>query len=331
MPTNRGVFYYARQVTFSLLTISLVSCGMVQKMAVKTTSDMLFDAAKEIETEANWEIFKDGVPGNLKMMEGMLYVEPGNRKLLVGLSKGYTGYAFAVSETQYLPDLLKEKESPYRAQLLANYTKGLNFGLRFLEESGIKFDDLKKMMSEDGGIIRLLDKELDDTRLDKEGVIFTAQSMGSLILLQKDEMALVALLPIVKGLFDWVCLKDPNINYGACDMFQAAYEAGRPKMLGGNPEKGKAMFKQLFQKHPHNWLARIAYIRFYVIPMSEEDEFKKEMAFLESMREKYLAQIPWKGGNEQVEPEFANKALYLYQTIAIKQYEMIKTAAKGLF
>ena len=55
---------------------------------------------------------------------------------------------------------------------------------------------------------------------------------------------------------------------------------GRPKMLGGDPVKAKGLFKALINKYPHNWLARIAYLRFYVIPMVDEEEFKREMDYL---------------------------------------------------
>ena len=61
-------------------------------------------------------------------------------------------------------------------------------------------------------------------------------------------MGLVSNLPIVKGLFDWVCSKSPNINFGACDIFYGAYQAQRPLMLGGNPEKGKEIFLKVEKK-----------------------------------------------------------------------------------
>lgn len=306
------------------------SCGLVQKVAVNTTSDMLFDATKEIETEGNWEIFKDGVPGNLKMMEGMVYLQPKNKKLLVGLAKGYTGYAFAVTETLYIPDQFKDRESNLRYQLLANYTKAVDFGFKFMELNGVSFEDLKQNINVDQGIIKLLDKNFDDSTLDLEGVLYTAQSLGSLIFLQKDQMKMVSLLPIVKAMFDWVAMKRPDINYGTCDLFFAAYEAGRPKMLGGDPVKGKNLFKAMINKYPNNWLARIAYLRFYIIPMADEEEFKKEMDYLKNMREKYLAHIPWREKGEPAMPEFQDKGLLLFQTIAIKQYEMLKSIEKDL-
>lgn len=317
-------------VLVALAMLVMSSCGMVQKIAVSTTADMLFDATKEIETEANWEIFRDGVPGNLKMTEGMVFVQPKNEKLLVGLAKGYAGYAFAVNETEYLPDMLRDKESGYRYQMLSNYSKSVDFGLKFLEVNDIDFDDLKKSMNEENGVVNLLDKNLGDSTLELEGVLYTAQSLGSLIFLQKESMTMITLLPIVKGMFDWVCLKKPEINYGTCDIFAGAYEAGRPKMLGGNPAKGKEIFKNLIQKYPNNWLIRISYLRFYVIPMSEEDEFKKEMAFLKTAREKFQANIGWKPKGTVVAPEFQDKGLLLFQTIAVKQYEMIKSVEKDL-
>jgi len=311
----------------------LGGCGLVQKVAVGTTADILFDGTKEIETESNWELFKQGVPGNLKMMEGMLYLEPKNKKLLAGLTKGYAGYAFAVNETEYLQDLYtgKSDSSPHKIQLISNYSKALEFGLRFLEQRDVRFDDFKREMNNNNGIYNLLDKELSDSLLDLEGTLFTAQSLGSLIFLQQDSMTMVALLPIVKSMFDWVCSKKPDINYGACDIFYGAYEAGRPKMLGGNPQKGKQIFLDLIKKYKHNWLLRIAYIRFSIIPRGEQEEFQEQMKFFAKVHPMYIKHLGWKPLKTDPPDEFKDKGLLLYQTLGIKQYEILKKLENEIF
>ena len=85
------------------------ACGSLDKIAVNTVASILYDATYESEQENNWEQLKKGLPGNLKLMEGLRYLDPDNTDLLVSLVKGYTGQAFAVNETLYLDDYLADR------------------------------------------------------------------------------------------------------------------------------------------------------------------------------------------------------------------------------
>jgi hypothetical protein len=308
------------------------SCGMVQKVAVGTTGDLMFKSTGAIEKEGNWEFFRDGIPGNLKMMEGLVALEPRNEKLLVGLTKGFAGYAFTISETLSLNETLDGKDDgPIREQALNHYSRALEYGLRFLQEQDLSFVKLQEHVAKEGGIVSLLDKHLDyDDMADVEGVLFSAQSLGALILYQRDDMKLVALLPVVKGMFDWVCTHKPKINYGACDVFAGAYEAGRPRALGGNPDKGKEIFLKAIAEYPHNWLMRVTYLRYYVIPMSDEEAFNEQAKFLDSKYEAFKKRKVWNPRNER-DQEFSNDSLMLYQSIALKQFEIIKKYKTKLF
>ena len=177
---------------------------MMQIIVVDTTASLLADASKEIETEGNLEMFKKGLPANLKQMEGLLFLSPQNETMLVSLIKGYAAYAFVVSETEMMKfQLADEDEDPIvKEQYLQNYSRALSYGIKFLNLNGITYRDLQKEMGRANGITFLLDKKLDDTDLHYDGVLFTAQSLGSLILAQKDQMEMISQLPIVKSLFE---------------------------------------------------------------------------------------------------------------------------------
>lgn len=331
-PPSFTLFRSSKWGVFLIIIFMQLGCSsLVQKVAVGTTSNLLFDATGEIETEANWDIFAKGVPGNLKMMEGLLYLQPENKRLLAGLTKGYTGYAFAIYDTLSLEEeILGTDDGPMKKAALLNYSKAVEYGLRFFEAKGIKYSELQASVNKDGGVGTLLEKEFSDDILDLEGAFFTAQSLGGLIVHQRDDMLLVAQLPIVKGIFDWVCTKKPDINFGACDIFYGAYESGRPKALGGNPTKGKEHFLQAIAKNPHNWLTRTNYMRFYLVPMGEEAEFKKHLRFLEDAEEKFQTHNKWRPIKSQGE-EFTEKRLALYQAIALKQYEIFKKYKNKIF
>ena len=162
-------------------------------------------------------------------------------------------------------------------------------------------------------------------------MLFTAQSLGSLVNLQKDNISLISQLPIAKGMFDWVCLKEPSINYGTCDIFYAAYEAGRPTMLGGNPQKGKEIFLKAIAKHPHNWLIRTSYMQFYLIPQNDEEGFKEQMLALKVFHEEFNKFYIYDNQEKLELPWMREEGLRFYQTLSLKRYELINRFQKQFF
>lgn len=317
---------------FILTTLVVSSCSTMNKMAVSGSSSLLYSAGGEVESEANFEVFKSGIAANLMLMEGLLSSSPKNLNILAILTKGYAGMAFAINETQMNEEEWAELKSEHgKKQALLNYTRALNFGLRYLEEKDVRFSDILSKANEPQEIHHLLDKQLDTDKRDLETLMFTAQSLGALINLQKDNMTIVAQLPVAKTLFDWVCAKNPQINYGTCDIFNGAYEAGRPQMLGGNPQKGKEIFLRAIKKHPHNWLIRTAFIQYYLIPQNDEEGFKEQMAFLKTVYEQYENHYVYNAAAKAEAGWSHEEKLRLYQSLALKRYELINRFQKQFF
>lgn len=322
---------WAQYLALFSVVLSFTGCGSLQKAAVSTTAGLIYDASKEIETETNWELFKKGVPANLKFMEGLLEVDPDNEELLVSLVKGYAGYAYGVSETLALEEKLKGQTRSSHHQTLAHYSRAIQYALVYLSQKGVSYNDLQKATRSDAGLPGLLKKHLDaDSLKDRELVAFAAQAFAGYINLRRDEMSIVAQLPVAKGLFDWVCEAEPKINYGACDIFYAAYEAGRPKTLGGNPEKGKRLFLKALKKYPHNWLVRMSYVQYVILPQKDGKAYQEQKNYMKKwpqmMREnQYWA--PYAQGSSA----FENKGLGIYQSLALRRYEIIESHKSQIF
>lgn len=318
---------------FLAMTIlgSLLSCGTVQKAAVGTTAGLLFDAAYEMETEPDWEHLKDGIGPNLKMVEGLYYLAPEDDDLLVALVKGYTAYAFTVFETEALADQFADKANSSAAEKAKHfYSRAIQYGLKYFAEEGITWDDLVKATRDEKGVPGLLASKLPTNQRAFEAAVFFGQAIGGLINLNKDDMILVAQLPVAKGMFDWVCKEEPNINHGACDLFYGAYEAGRPKMLGGNPEKGKNIFLSAIKRNPTNWLARVAYLQYYVLPMFDEDEWAAQKKALDDAATIYREALVWRPGKDK-NPALGEDSLRAFQAVALKRWEIIRKYEKDLF
>ena len=318
-------------VTITLMTF-LSSCSTFNKTVVGSSSDLIYNSGNSLLGESNFEIFKSGVPANLILMEGLLSQSPKNQNLLAGLNKGYAGYAFAVNETLKIEEEWSEaKTEDGRKQALFNYTRSLNFGIRYLQEKGIEFIEIISRMNEPQAVHQILTKNLTSDKRDLEVVLFTAQSLAALINLQKDNMGFVSQLTAAKEMFDWICQKDPSINYGTCDVFYGAYEAGRPTMLGGNPKKGKEIFLKAISKHPHNWLLRTSYIQFYLIPQNDEEGFIEQMLALKIFNEEFNKYYIFDNASRVEGPWTREEGLRFYQTLALKRYELMTRFEKNFF
>ena len=313
------------------LGLFLSSCSSFNRVAINSASDLLYKAASAVETESNIDMLRLSLPGNLTLIEGLLSESKNNEEILATLTKGYAGFAYAINETDLLIDQWEGKSDLYnKQQALINYTKAVNFGIRYLKEKNIDFYDLKTKANDSAVVMHIFDKNLTDKKMDLETVMFTAQSLGSMINLQKDNIGLVAELPLVKSMFDWICMKNPSLYYGTCDIFNGMYEAGRPKMLGGNPEKGKDIFLKAISKHPHNWLIRVAFIQFYLVPQLDEEGFKVQMNTLKELHEPFTNSQIYSVEKNNYEWS-REEHLRFFQSLAMKRYELLEKYKAKLF
>lgn len=322
----------------SLLSLILIaffalsSCSFNQ-LAVSSSSGLLYDASLQGEAESNYAIFEKGIPGNLMLIEGLLSESPENKDLLLTLTKGYAGYAYIINETDLLNEEWSEAKSEIaKSQALLNYTRAFNFGLRYLKAQKVEFSDLLNRMNDTQGIPHLLEKHLSSDKKNLELVLFTAQSFAALVNLQKDNMSIIAQLPVAKAMFDWVCMKNPQINYGTCDIFYGAYEAGRPKMLGGNPEKGKEIFLRAIENHPHNWLIRTSYMQYYLIPQNDKDGFDLQMEYMKNKQTEFDNLYIYTSRSSTDDTSWSKESrLRLYQSLALKRTELMNKYQKQFF
>lgn len=315
-----------------LLTLTMiigVSCSMVKSIGVSSTASVMKEASTEANTEANFDMFVAGMPANIKMLESLWFTNQDNENLLTLLIKGYGGLGFGVSETLYLKDsILGNADSKYKEQALYHYTKAFDYGVRYFKNKGISIENLLDKEAA-GKLPSLMDKEFNDE--DMLAAFYFAQSWGSLINLQRDNVFLLANLGSVKAIMDWVCKRDANFESGSCMLFYAVYEAGRPAMLGGSLEKGKEIFLNFINKYPENLLARVAYIQFYIVPMMDEVLFAKEEEFL---TKEFLY---WNGvrnladRSKGTQKYLEHKEFNLYNSIAQKRFEIIVKLKNEIF
>ncbi len=305
--------------------VFMISGCSLQKMALKSSTPVFEKSVDGMMREGNWEHFKNSSPSNLKFLELLWEQDRSNLKMLSALIKGYAGYTFGVHETLTFGDELAGiDDSTSKKEAIFFYTRVLDYGLFYLDKKGLSRGELLSNNEE-----HLAAKLQDLSEEDATTLLYTAQSWGSLINLQKDNIALVSLVPKVKMLFDRVCKLRPDIDQNVCDIFLAQYEASRPKMLGGNPENAEKLYLAAIKKHPQHLLIRLNYIQYLLLPGFEAEKYEQQAAIL---REEFAN---WGDLNrdslENRSPYKDVQELNLYNSIAKKRFELIEKYKSKIF
>ncbi|MBF0206196.1 MAG: hypothetical protein HQK53_04845 [Oligoflexia bacterium] len=344
-----------------LLGVSLLSgCGTIETLTPKMGGVILKKASKEMETESNWDFFREGALANLKMIEGLLYLNPGEKRLLSTLVKGYTSYGLLVQETLMLESSARSStpsgaqgevgagctsESYHKQQAIAAYGKALNYAFSYLKSVGLTYDDLLSSSRTDvndakdvkdgkgvKNVKNVLEQNLDFEDLqDVDAIFFMAQAWGGLINLEKNNPKLLADLSLVKWLTDWVCGHYPNYFHGGCDLFYGVYESSRPPLLGGNPQKGEEFFKRAIANNPGNLFAEVLFIQYYYVPMEDKDGYLKLRPELQQKINRFYQNMEWSSTNikiGKVVKEGDDEHLNLLNATAGKRWQSILTLEK---
>lgn len=318
----RHIVYLVPMLTF------LASCSLLNKAALRTTGDVIESGANESMTEGNWENFKIATPGNLKMLEGLWYADQENKTLLTLLIKGYSAYAFAVAETQALSGMLLDEPREERIdQAILYYEKAIFYGEKYLSVRGIEPGEFWEA-SFPAKLNTRFDDEL--SRDDYVAILYLGQAIGSSINLQRDNIVKMSYMNHAFKTIQWVCGKDPDLEFGSCGLFQAVLTASVPSMLGGSQDEAKKQFQLLMKKMPYNLLVHLGYIQYHLIPMMAEDEFDSEVKKLSSkINSWFMAQ---KGVKTQKNAIYRkHREANLYNAIARERLKIISKHEKELF
>jgi hypothetical protein len=299
----------------------------MKKLAINQSASLFKDAAQGVNKESNYSFFQESTLPNLKTLEGLHFANPENESLLVLLIKGYTGYAFGIVETDHYEDLLQEKyNTPGVDKIKAAYTRAIDYGVKYFELKGIPKEELFKR----SGSERILKQFKNTDKSDEKNALFyTAQAMGGIVSLEKQNMYLLTTANLIKTMVDIVCEKDKNFENGACDMFYGAYEASRPKMMGGGLDKAEGFFNKVIKKYPDNLLAKLTYLQYYLVPKGEKKKFNREMRKLDRRFEQFNQINNFGESIKNIEK--LNEDFNLFNAIAFERYKKLTKLKNKLF
>lgn len=202
--------------------ILLTSCSMGQVL-VRPTMPLIEKGIDELNRETDLQVAEKTITGNLKILEGMIKLDPKNALLRTYAAQAYYALAFGFNEDS----------RPQRASDL--YLRGLQHGITALELDGA--DNLRD------STISAFDKEVGGLRsTDVAAMFWTAGNWGKWIDMNRDDPEAIAQLSRATALMQRVIDLDETFYYGGAHMFFGVYYGSRAPSIGGNFKKSKWHF-----------------------------------------------------------------------------------------
>ncbi|MBP9674578.1 MAG: hypothetical protein KBD63_05740 [Bacteriovoracaceae bacterium] len=317
-----------------LLFLILTSCsGLVRKTAIRTSAELFKEAAESITAETDWNYFKESAPAGIKTLEGFLSLEPSNQSLLRTLARAHAGYAYGVSETLFFKEVLTGEDIPTSAMqtALLHYSRTMDYALDYLKQYHISWEKIVASQQQAKGLKGFLQESLKNPKEHGDIILSLAQGLGGLINLQKLRPDMLVHLPLMKDLFDFGCELIPEYDQGLCDLFSAMYEAGRPAIMGGNATKARELFLKGMEKYPENYLLRVSYVQFSCLLQMDEKCYQEQKEIILYAQKEFEEKKVWNPKGSAASAIFTNQKLNLFNAIAFKRFEIIKSVEKTFF
>lgn len=242
-------------VFLGIAMLALSGCSTSQLVA-RGASPLIDHGVSAMNRETDVELARASIPANLKMIEALLLVDPGNAPYRVQAAMGFYGYAMGFVE-------FSDAE---RARGL--YRRAFDHALVALERAGLPQGALT-------GDLSALEQAL--AKLDARAVpalFWTASAWGKWIELQLDDPARLAELPRVEALMRRVLTLDETYYYGGAHLFFGAYYGGRAPMFGGDFGRAAQHFDRAAEinKNQMQWV-EVYRARYLLRQAGERDAF----------------------------------------------------------
>jgi len=223
--------------------------------------------------EPDIEFAREAMAATLKLVEGLLQTSPHNAALLVQLAEGYCGYAFLFIEDDHeaLRPADEDARAPLAARASAFYRRGGAFAVRALEERHPGFGHAFEG--------RLGDFEVVLRRLgpkDVPALFWLAFSEAAYVNLNRDKIEAIAGLGRIEALLGRVVELDARYFFGSAHLARGGLMVARPKILGGDPARGRAEIEHALSISGGKFLMhKVLLARVYAVGVGDRALFER--------------------------------------------------------
>jgi len=219
-----------------IVALPLSACSF-RRVAVNVMGDALAGGGGVYTSDDDPDLIREAIPFGLKTYESLLGVSPEHRGLLLAAASGFTAYAYLIQdEADRIDaiDLLRARALRARAHRL--YLRGRDYALRGLE---VRHPGFTSHLRQDPSSALAL------TTLDDVPCLYWAgAAWAGALTAAKDDLHLLAELPIAGALVGRVLELDAEYERGAADEFFIAYEGGRP---GGSESRARDHYRRALE------------------------------------------------------------------------------------
>ncbi|HHZ83233.1 MAG TPA: hypothetical protein EYN60_04340 [Nitrospirales bacterium] len=255
-------------------SILLVMSGCsLNTLMVNQMSPMLKAALPSLETEEDFEVARDAIPAQLKLLEGFLESSPNNRHLLELLAQGWGSYAFGFIEDGI--EAVKDSD-PDRAEVLTIrgrglYLRGMNYGLRLL---ALDDDHFPAVMDQSPEALEAALQNINDRDL-VPALFWAGFGLAGAVNLGRDQPELIIRLPQIELIFKRVQELDEHFFYAGTHLALGSFYASRIGLFGGDFEKGRDHFERAIQLNDTFLMHKVLYAFYYAHQTQNRELFEQ--------------------------------------------------------
>jgi tetratricopeptide (TPR) repeat protein len=228
------------RILIPLLALLGAGCS-IRGMAMDAVADALAEQGTVFASDEDPELVREAIPFGLKTYESVLEGVPEHRGLLVATGSSFIQYAYAFvqQDADFIDatDLPRARELRKRAMKL--FLRGRDYAARALLLDHPEF--LRELRMDRERTLGALAKE-DVPALYWAGVGWAAALMAS-----KENLELVADLPLAGAMIERAVRLDPSFNQGAGYEFLISYEGSRPAAMGGSAERARENYRKALE------------------------------------------------------------------------------------
>ncbi|MEE9194938.1 MAG: TRAP transporter TatT component family protein, partial [Alphaproteobacteria bacterium] len=201
--------------------------------AVDIVGDAITGGGTSFQSDEDPELVRQALPFGLKTYESMLEVSPQHRGLLLASARGFAAYAYLLhNEADQLEatDLTRTRKMRVRVRKL--YLRGRNHALRGLEANHPGFK--ARLFGDRAAALGAT------TRDDMDFLYWAGAAWAGALGAAKDDLDLLAELPLAGALVGRVLELDDRFDAGAAHEFFVSYEGSRP---GGSAKRARHHYR----------------------------------------------------------------------------------------
>lgn len=204
-----------------VLIVALLSGCSVKRMAANVVGDAMSGGGGVWRSDNDPDLIREALPFALKTNESLLEVTPDHEGLLETTASGFAAYAFMLQQQADFVEAEDRQEARrLRGRARNLYLRGRDYALDGLE---LRHAGFGAGLREDRAAT--LARTTDD---DVPFLYWAGVSWAGALSVAKDDLRLVAELPIAGALVGRVIELDPDWDGGAAHEFFVSYEADRP-------------------------------------------------------------------------------------------------------